>query len=70
MWAKGIRPVIACRGVPHGSGLGVYRSVMKQAIPLLHWFRWLRTRWEIHEAFLKLGCAIMCWRRLKIHTLS
>jgi hypothetical protein len=38
------------------------------AIALLHWFRRLRIRWEIrddtHEAFLTLGCAIICWRRL------
>jgi len=37
--ARGIRPVIACRGTPHGSGLGVYRYVVEQAIALLHWFR-------------------------------
>jgi hypothetical protein len=35
---KGIRPLIACRGTPHGSGLGVYRYVVEQAIALLHWF--------------------------------
>jgi hypothetical protein len=71
--AKGIRPVITHRGVPHGSGLGEYRYVVEQAIALLHWFRRLRIRWEIrddiHEAFLGLACAIICWRRLKIHTL-
>ena len=70
---KGIRPLIACRGTPHGSGLGVYRYVVEQAIALLHWFRRLRIRWEIrddiHEAFLILGCAIICWRRLKTHAL-
>jgi hypothetical protein len=40
----------------------------EQTIALLHWFRRLRTRWEIrddiHEAFLTLACAIICWRRL------
>jgi hypothetical protein len=39
------------------------------ALALLHWFRRLRIRWErcddIHEAFLTLGCAIICWRRLR-----
>ncbi|WP_406224595.1 hypothetical protein [Streptomyces canus] len=33
-----------------------------------YWFRRLRIRWEIrddiHEAFLTLGCALICWRRL------
>ena len=46
----------------------------EQAIALLHWFRRLRICWEIrdsdfHEAFLSIGCAIICWRRLKIHAL-
>jgi transposase len=64
-----IRPMIARRGTDHNSGLGKYRWVVEQAIALLHWFRRLRIRWEIrddiHEAFLTLGCAIICWRRLK-----
>jgi transposase len=66
--AKGITPMIARRGQPHGSGLGVYRWVAEQAFALLHWFRRLRIRWEvrddIHEAFLKLACAIVCFHRL------
>jgi transposase len=66
--AKGVTPVIARRGTEHGSGLGTVRWVVEQAFALLHWFRRLRIRWEIrddiHEAFLKLGCALICWRRL------
>jgi hypothetical protein len=66
--ATGIAPVIARRGTPHGSGLGVYRWVVEQSLALLHWFRRLRIRWEIrddiHEALLTLGCAIICYRRL------
>jgi transposase len=73
VWARGIKPVIARRGTPHGSGLGKQRWVAEQTIALLHWFRRLRVRWEIrddiHEAFLTLACAIICWRRLK-HSLS
>ncbi|MFD0508730.1 IS5 family transposase [Streptomyces chiangmaiensis] len=65
----GIRPVIARRGTEHGSGLGKDRWVVEAAFALLHWFRRLRIRWEIradiHQAFLTLGCAIICWRRLK-----
>jgi transposase len=65
---KGIQPVIARRGVAHGSGLGVYRWVVEQGFALLHWFRRLRIRWEIrddiHEAFMTLAAAIICWRRL------
>ena len=63
-----ITPHIARRGTEHGSGLGVYRWVVEGAIALLHWFRRLRIRWEIrndiHHAFVTLGCAIICWRRL------
>jgi transposase len=66
---KGIQPVIARRGTPHGSGLGVHRWVVEQTNALLHWMRRLRIRWEIrddiHEAFLTLGCAIICYRRLQ-----
>jgi hypothetical protein len=64
----GITPFIARRGEEHGSGLGVYRWVVEQSIALLHWFRRLRVRWEIrddiHEAFLRLACGIICFRRL------
>jgi transposase len=72
--AKGIVPVIARKGVEHGSGLGVHRWVVEQSIALLHWFRRLRIRWEIrddiHEAFLSLACGIICWRRLRNLSLS
>lgn len=66
--ATGIRPHIARRGIPHGSGLGVDRWVVEQTVALLHWFRRLRIRWEIrddiHEAFMTMACAIICYRRL------
>ncbi len=69
VWAKGIKPVIARRGTDHGSGLGTKRWVVEQTIALLHWFGRLRIRWEtrddIHEAFLKLACSLICWRRLQ-----
>ncbi len=64
--------VIARRGEQLDSGLGVYRWVVEQGFALLHWFRRLRIRWEIrddiHEAFLRFACAIICWRRL--HNIS
>lgn len=66
--AKGITPYFARRATAHGSGLGVHRWVVEQTIALLHWFRRLRIRWEIrddiHEAFMSLACAIICYRRL------
>ena len=65
----GITPVIARGGSEHGSDLGIYRCVAEAAFALLHRFRRLRIRWEIrddiHEAFLTLGCAVICRRRLR-----
>ncbi|MFD7703383.1 IS5 family transposase [Streptomyces caelestis] len=63
-----VKPLIARRGTEHGSGLGSQRWVVERAFAHLHWFRRLRIRWEIrddiHGAFLTLGCALICWRRL------
>ncbi|GAA4324100.1 hypothetical protein ACFQY7_16405 [Actinomadura luteofluorescens] len=68
VWSKGVEPVIVHRGSPHGSGLCVHRYAVERTIALLHWFRRLRIRWEIrddiHEAFMTLAAAILCWRRL------
>ena len=68
LWARGIKPVIAKRGTEHGSGLGKQRWVVERGFAHLHNFRRLRTRYErdpqIHEAFLALACAILCFRRL------
>ncbi len=62
---RGIEPVIAKRRTEHGSGLGKYRWVVERSHSWLHNFRRLRTRFErradIHEAFLKLGCSLVCW---------
>jgi transposase len=66
--ARGIKPLLARRYTEHGSGLGVTRWVIERTIAWLHQFRRLRVRYErlpeIHEAFLKLGCAMICWRTL------
>lgn len=63
-----LRPLIVRRGTEHGSGLGKQRWVVEQAFALLHAFRRLRIRWEIradiHEALIKLACALICRRRL------
>ncbi|MFH8425957.1 IS5 family transposase [Streptomyces sp. NPDC018038] len=69
VWDLGVQPLIARRGTEHGSGLGTQRWVVERTFAHLHWFRRLRIRWEvrddIHEAFLRLGCALICWRRLR-----
>ena len=65
---RNISTVIARRRTPHGSGLGIFRYVVEQTIALLHQFRRLRNRFDkrddIHEAFMTIACAMMCWRRL------
>ena len=67
--ALGIQSQIARRRTPHGSGLGKTRWVVERTIAWLHWFRRLRIRYErlasIHEAFLKIGCSLICWRFLQ-----
>lgn len=65
---RGIATAIGRRGEPHGSGLGAVRYVVEQTIALWHQFRRLRTRFDrrddVHEAFMSLGCSMICWRRL------
>ncbi|GGT11217.1 hypothetical protein GCM10010176_064740 [Nonomuraea spiralis] len=62
-----IRPLIARCGTDRGSGLSKQRWVVEQTFALLHASRRLRIRREvradIYEAFLKLACALICWRR-------
>jgi transposase len=69
---RGIATLIARRNTPHGSGLGLFRYVVEQTLALFHQFRRLRTRFDkrddIHEAFMSIGCAMMCWRRLHSST--
>ncbi|WP_435840778.1 IS5 family transposase [Streptomyces cinnamoneus] len=66
---RGIRPLIAERGQPHGSGLGVLRWVVERTISWLHGFRRLRIRWErrddIHEAFLGLATCLITHRHVQ-----
>jgi transposase len=65
---RGIGSLIARRGVEHGSGLGRFRWVVERTFSWLHQRRRLRVRFErrpeIHEAFLALGCAMICWNFL------
>jgi transposase len=65
----GIEPQIARRNTEHGSGLGVYRWVVERTHSWLHQFRRLRIRYErrgdIHDAFLTIGCVLICHRMLE-----
>jgi len=63
---RNIRTQIAKRNTENGSGLGTTRWVVERTIAWLHQFRRLRIRYErlanIHEAFLQLDTALICWR--------
>jgi transposase len=69
LWRRGIKPVIARRGVAHGSGLGTARWVVERTFAWLHQFKRLAVRWEyradIHQALVKLACCLICWRCLQ-----
>ena len=66
---RGIRPWLAQRNTGHGSGLGRWRWVIERTFAWLSQFRRLRVRYEkradIHQAFLSLGCALICWNFLR-----
>ena len=66
--AVGTTPHIPKRGSDHGSGLGQVRWAVERTISWLHQFRRLRIRYErrldIHEAFLTMGCILICHRIL------
>ena len=68
--ARRMVPWLAKRNTEHGSGLGRWRWVVERTFAWLNQFRRLRVRYEkradIHEAFLSLGCALICWRFLRV----
>ena len=68
LWKRGVEPQIDRRGTDHGSHLGTERWVVERTFAWLHNFRRLRIRYErradLHEAFMLLGCAVICQRML------
>jgi transposase len=69
LWQRGVRPELARRGGLHAPTLGQHRWRVERSLSWLHQFRRLRIRWEfrsdMHEAFLRLACCMICWRRLE-----
>ena len=63
-----IKTLLAKRRTANGSGLGKTRWVVERTLAWLHQLRRLRVRYErrsdIHEAFLTIGCIIICWNQL------
>ena len=63
---RGITPRIARRGIESSEKLGRYRWVVERTLSWVNRFRRLKVRYErrddIYQAFLDLGCALICWR--------
>lgn len=61
---RGITPRIARKGVESKQKLGRYRWVIERTQSWLNRFKRLKVRYErradIHEAFLTIGCALIC----------
>jgi transposase len=70
---RGITPRIARRGLDSREHLGRYRWVAERDFAWLHRNRRLLIRYErddaLHEAFLHLGCALICWQFVLKHRL-
>lgn len=66
---RGITPRIARKGIDSKQSLGRHRWVVERTHSWLNRFRRLKVRYErradIHEAFLKIGCALICLRFLQ-----
>ncbi len=54
----------------HGGGLGRCHWIVERTHPSLHGFRRLRIRFErrsdIHEAFVKPACPLVCWNIFRL----
>ena len=61
---RGITPRIARRGIESSERLGRHRWVVERTLAWLGRYRRLAVRYErradIHEAFLHLGCSLIC----------
>lgn len=63
-----IKVRIARKGIDSSARLGRHRWVVERTLAWLNQFRRLTVRYErradIHQAFLTLGCALICWNAL------
>jgi transposase len=66
--ARHIKVRIARKGIDSSQRLGRHRWVVERTLAWLNHFRRLRVRDErradIHDAFLTLGCALICFKAL------
>jgi transposase len=62
---RGIKSRIARKGIDSSERLGRHRWVVERTLAWLNRFRRLAIRYErrvdIHQAFLQLGCILICW---------
>ncbi|HZC02196.1 MAG TPA: IS5 family transposase [Gammaproteobacteria bacterium] len=62
---RGIRSRIARRGIESSERLGCHRWVVERTLAWLNRYRRSKVRYErradVHQAFLSLGCALICW---------
>jgi transposase len=68
MRRRGIKGRIARKGKESSARLGRHRWVVERTLAWLARYRRLKVRYErradIHQAFLELGCALICWNRV------
>jgi transposase len=66
---RGIKVRIARKGIESSERLGRYRWVVERTISWLHRNRRLAVRHErrddTHQAFLDLGCSLICWNQVQ-----
>lgn len=66
---RGIIARIARRGIESSQRLGRYRWVVERTLSWLNRYRRLKIRYErrddVHQAFLHLGCILICWSFLQ-----
>jgi transposase len=62
---RGIQPRIARKGIESRHRLGRHRWIVERTFAWLARYRRLSIRYErptaMHEAFLHLACALVCW---------
>ncbi|MDQ4106339.1 MAG: transposase, partial [Actinomycetota bacterium] len=66
---RGIKARTARRGKDTSERLGRHRWVVERTLAWLGRYRRLKVRYEkradIHQAFLDLGCAFICWNYIQ-----
>jgi hypothetical protein len=62
---RGIKTKIARKGKERGEKLELHRWVAERTLSWLNRYRHLKGRYErradIHQTFLDVGCALICW---------